>query len=255
VPQWDSAGRNNNWAADGRNGAMSEPHTAGRWPPNVVLTHSADCEQVGTRRVKTGTAVRRNGVEAGEGWGTFGKVEGDSAGYADADGLETVQAWHCAAGCPVAELDAQSGGHSFNPAGQYGSNHDDYQPSKIYGGGDGYPKAGQPVVGYGDTGGASRFFPTFKYQAKAGTAERPYEVDGEGRKIAHPTCKPLALMQWLCRLVLAPGATCLDPFAGSGTTGEACLLENMRCVIIEQDAEYIGLIEQRLSKPMQAGMF
>ena len=62
-------------------------------------------------------------------------------------------------------------------------------------------------------------------------------------------------MRWLVRLVLAPGAICLDPFAGSGTTGEACLLEGFKAILIEQDAEYIGLIEQRLSKPLQVGMF
>src|SRR5690606_32875513 len=41
--------------------------------------------------------------------------------------------------------------------------------------------------GYGDTGGASRFFPTFRYEAKADRAERP-RVDG----VSHPTVKPLA---------------------------------------------------------------
>src|SRR5699024_6795867 len=58
-------------------------------------------------------------------------------------------------------------------------------------------------------GGASRFF----YTAKAPKLERP-NVNG----VQHPTVKPLAIMQWLIRLVTPPGGTVLDPFAGSGTT-------------------------------------
>lgn len=100
-----------------------------------------------------------------------------------------------------------------------------------------------------DTGGASRFFPTFRYQAKAPAKERP-RVDG----VAHPTVKPLALMRWMVRLVTPPGGVVLDPFAGSGTTAEACVMEGVRCIAIEREAEYLPLIEARLSKPIQAGL-
>ena len=40
----------------------------------------------------------------------------------------------------------------------------------------------------------------------------------------HPTIKPLDLMQYLVRLVTPPGGLVLDPFAGTGTTGEAACL-------------------------------
>ncbi len=90
---------------------------------------------------------------------------------------------------------------------------------------------------YGDTGGASRFF----YVAKAGSAER-VRVDG----VAHPTVKPLDLMRWCARLITPPGGKVLDLFAGSGTTGEACLLEGFACVLIEREAEYLPLIVQRI---------
>jgi site-specific DNA-methyltransferase (adenine-specific) len=69
-------------------------------------------------------------------------------------------------------------------------------------------------------------------------------VDG----IAHPTCKPLGLMRWLTRLATPPGGIVLDPFAGSGTTGEACLLEGFRCVLIEREADYVKLIRARLDR-------
>jgi DNA modification methylase len=92
---------------------------------------------------------------------------------------------------------------------------------------------------YGDAGGASRFF----YTAKADAGERP-RVDG----IAHPTVKPLSLMRWLVRLVTPPGGTVLEPFAGSGTTVEACILEGFRCIAIEREADYLPLIVQRIQR-------
>jgi site-specific DNA-methyltransferase (adenine-specific) len=98
----------------------------------------------------------------------------------------------------------------------------------------------------GDSGGASRFF----YVAKADQSER-VKVDG----IAHPTVKPLDLMRWLVRLVTPPGGIVLEPFAGSGTTVEACLLEGFRCVAIEREADYLPLIVQRINRrrdPVQA---
>ena len=92
---------------------------------------------------------------------------------------------------------------------------------------------------YDDLGGASRFF----YVAKADASERP-KVGG----VAHPTVKPLTLMRWLVRLVTPPGGVVLEPFAGSGTTVEACLLEGFRCVAIEKTEEYLPLIEARVHR-------
>ena len=97
-----------------------------------------------------------------------------------------------------------------------------------------------------DSGGPSRFFPTFRYQAKAPTSERPR--DGE---VAHPTVKPLDLMRWLVRLVTPPGGVVLEPFAGSGTTAEACVIEGFRCIAIEREAAYLPLIVRRLKKPIE----
>jgi hypothetical protein len=99
-------------------------------------------------------------------------------------------------------------------------------------------EADMPEV-VGDSGGASRFF----YTAKAPTSER-IRHDGT----AHPTVKPLDLMRWLVRLVTPPGGLVLDPFAGSGTTAEACLLEGFRCVTIEREADYLPLIVQRINR-------
>jgi DNA methylase len=102
-----------------------------------------------------------------------------------------------------------------------------------------------------DSGGASRFFPVFRYEPKAGSAERPRLADGT----AHVTVKPVDLIRWLVRLVTPPGGTVLDPFAGSGTTGEACIVEGFRSVLIEREPKYAELIVTRLRKPIQPDLF
>lgn len=85
-----------------------------------------------------------------------------------------------------------------------------------------------------DEGSAARFF----YSAKASKADRA------GSK--HPTVKPIALMQWLARLVTPPGGVVLDPFAGSGTTGAAALAEGFKVVLCEREDEYVADIRRRL---------
>lgn len=136
----------------------------------------------------------------------------------------------------AAELDAQSGvSVSRKGKPRAGAN------------GDGW---GMTATGaeYDDEGGASRFFPVFRYEAKAPGAERP-----SANGVAHPTVKPLDLMRWLVRLVTPPNGVVLDPFAGSGTTAEACIHEHMRCITVEREADYLPLITARLTKPIEVG--
>ncbi len=81
---------------------------------------------------------------------------------------------------------------------------------------------------------AARYF----YTAKADKGDRL------GSK--HPTVKPVDVMAWLTRLITPPGGVVLDPFAGSGTTGMACLREGFDAVLIEREAEYVADINRRL---------
>ena len=55
-------------------------------------------------------------------------------------------------------------------------------------------------------------------------------------------------MRWLVRLVTPPGGTVLEPFAGSGTTVEACIVEGFQCFAIEREADYLPLIRQRIDR-------
>ena len=185
------------------------------------------------------TVARRNGRRGRVGLG--GIKSAPMFNYADPNGLETVDAWDCQADCPVRLLDEASG-ETISRRGErppsFGATpgvhegwrrpaHADY--------------ASKPTAGYDDQGGSSRFMATFPpdgttsrifYTAKAPTAER-ITVDGDG----HPTVKPLSLCRWLVRLVVPPGGTVLDMFAGSGTVGEATMLEGegRRSILVDLD--------------------
>lgn len=106
---------------------------------------------------------------------------------------------------------------------------------------------GCPVREVGD---AARSFPVFRLNSKTPDAER-VEVDG----VRHDTPKPLALMQWLVRLVCPPGGTVLDWAAGSGTTLLAARDEGMGAIGIELHEPHARICVQRLSEPYSVSLF
>lgn len=99
--------------------------------------------------------------------------------------------------------------------------------------------------------GTSSFFPVFKYQAKAPKKERPVIEKEDGTKVQHPTVKPVALMEWLVTLVTPANGVVLDPFAGSGTTLQAAINEGFDPIGVEQDVDYIQLINKRLDTTIE----
>lgn len=164
-----------------------------------------------------------SGTRAAEGYGMAGNREGTSGFDANVgrwpanivhDGSDEVEA-------AFAVFGDKGGGFGKRGAG---GQHGMYSPI----GGT------MQEVGFGDAGNASRFF----YQAKASKHDR-----ADSR---HPTVKPLALMRYLCKLITPPGGTILDPFAGSGTTGEAALDEGFSVTLIEREAEYCQDIRKRI---------
>ena len=133
-----------------------------------------------------------------------------------------------------------------------------------------------PSNQHGDSGSVARFFMACEftpadyapivYYAKASRAERDNGLGGlppasarsnpaPGRKNAlgeprhnhHPTVKPLALMQYLCKLITPPGGLILDPFGGSGTTGIAAIKEGFHYILIEQQEEYCEIARKRVA--------
>ena len=143
----------------------------------------------------------------------------------------------CAPGCPVAELDAQSGMLTTRKPGQV--RHRSVATSVSMAGDLGVIDRAE--VANGDTGGASRFFPSFRYQAKAPSSERP-RIDGKG----WPTVKPQGICRWLAKLLCPPDGTILDPFAGTMAMGQAARDEGFNSIMIERDEFAFRLGCQRL---------
>ncbi len=63
----------------------------------------------------------------------------------------------------------------------------------------------------------------------------------------HPTAKPLSILRFLVQISTQPGAVVLDPYAGSGSTGCACVAEERRFVGIEIDPSYAELARARVA--------
>jgi len=174
-----------------------------------------------------------------------GPHHGDSGGasrfFAQFEQEETT--YDCAEGCPIKELDEQSGELKTN-AGQIKEG----MASMGYHGGNGSTRT---VVA--DTGGASRFFAQFDpdasfiYQAKAGPAEKRLDTEVE----AHPTVKPVALMRYLVRLVTPPGGIVLDPYVGSGTTAVAAVLEGVQFIGMDKHEPYVQRARLRVEKALR----
>jgi hypothetical protein len=191
-----------------------------------------------------GVASSRNGDTCGE-WTGAREDSAHAAGRWPTNillchGPDCINDGACQPGCPVADMDRQSGMTGSNASADKGR-------GMGYHGAD----AARGAWTIGDSGGASRFFPVFRYEAKAPASERPRLADGT----AHTTVKPLALMQWLVRLVTPPGGTVLDPFAGSGTTLEASVIEGFNVIGVEREEPYAQLCVARLSKPIATGLF
>lgn len=170
-------------------------------------------------------------------------------------------------------LDSQSG--NLKSGKPQGERHTEGGYNKKYG--------SIPVTGFGDQGGASRFF----YCAKASGSERNKGVDESFTKDIghnrfdkckncggiilqnpdrpsackceeperennvvkgnyHPTVKPVNLMRYLVRMITPKGGTCLDCYNGSGTTGIACKLEDFIYLGIESERDYCEISKARI---------
>lgn len=86
---------------------------------------------------------------------------------------------------------------------------------------------------------------------------RDLSHNAESNSRVHPTQKPVSVMKWCLDMAKVPiGATVLDPFMGSGTTGVACMQTGRRFVGIEIEPKYFEIARARIEKaaalPVQA---
>src|SRR5699024_10286283 len=212
---------------------------------NNVLAHGVGGLNIDACRVPSDAPIPSHYGTSGAAGVTMGKYRDYLPGSATAASASNVQT---AGRFPAnvlldehaaKEMDKQSG--RLKTGG--GTRNSAATKDQVYAGGwaDGPPRTFEA-----NEGGASRFFPVFKYQAKAPKKERPVIEREDGTKIQHPTVKPLSLLEWLVELITPPNGVVLDPFAGSGTTLQAALNKGFQPIGIEQDADYIQLIEKRL---------
>jgi site-specific DNA-methyltransferase (adenine-specific) len=195
---------------------ITYPHTAtaqGRYPANVILSHTPDCVKCGTK---------------------------------------LITAYQCIESCPVRLLDEQTaemragksrGGSTVHvtPSSdknlfQLGTKTDFHVDAMHLNDGDG-------------TANASRFFLNlspevpFIYHPKASQSDRTCNGKVEN---THITVKPTNLISYLVRLVCPENGIVLDPFVGSGTTALACIREKKNYIGIEREEEYYKLALARI---------
>lgn len=188
LPLIQSDPKNGKFAGVFREGSASAGETTtGRYPPNLLLSHHPDCREVGVREVRSRNPGNKSTAkQPGVCYGAPSRRM--SVGYASPDGTETVPAWSCAPGCVVAALDAQSG-ITRSQGGSRGGSAPVVSDSN---------PAARPLCrkrpqrdikpGLGDIGGASRYYPTFAWEAddfvpflycpKASRSERNAGCDG-----------------------------------------------------------------------------
>jgi hypothetical protein len=86
---------------------LSQPNPGGRWPANMVLEHLEGCVAVGTRQVK-GSQLNQIIKRSKSRSNSIGEqTDGMAVGYTDDQGMETMEAWDCSPGCPLADLEGQ----------------------------------------------------------------------------------------------------------------------------------------------------
>ncbi len=255
------------------NGEMT---SLGRWPANLLLSHSPGCVRRGERRVKSGTWGARQNTMPGSG-GTLRQSwrhePSHDPGVADADGLETIADWDCVPDCAVRLLGEQSGERPISGTAALGNI--DKAGRAFFGG----SRPGHESIKPKDIGTAARFFknfdpPTrFVYSGKASRAERDKGLEGMPEVVAkrtqdggddtrgrptprnrnpHPTIKPLAVTRYLATLLLPPesyrdDAVLLVPFCGVGSEIIGALRAGWRHVVgIELSEEYAAMARRRI---------
>jgi len=90
-----------------------------------------------------------------------------------------------------------------------------------------------------------------QYVNDVNSASGKYGSEKAPAKNNHPTVKPIKLMSYLISLGSRNGDHILDPFAGSGTTGLACIGMNRNYTLIEKDEQYYSIIKSRIANQTQ----
>jgi site-specific DNA-methyltransferase (adenine-specific) len=261
VPSYQ--GPTGTFSGQGEIPTRSDKMATGRFPSNLLLSHSPGCIEVGTKKVKgqNGGGGLKSPCWTDSTNENKKKDYGAFTGYASEDGTETEAAWECSEGCAVRLLDEQSG------TLKSGASKDTYiqkESENIAMSGKNYERRMENRKA--DSGGASRFF----YCAKPSKSEKNLGCEGLEEKTSgyspntyeskianrlnqsnpnvnsHPTVKSTRLMSYLINLITTPNGIILDPFLGSGTTGVAAIRNGFQFIGIEKELEYFQIAEKRI---------
>ena len=277
----------NSWKNSSDLSGASDVQEGGRWPANVVTTHSDACVQVGTQKVDAPVINRFT-----DGMKPFGNGAGHgytSTSTGDANGKEEVPTYECAEGCPVKAIETKEDMASryfvqFVPDAPfyYGAKASRSERNE------GFParekksaKDKRKVVTYIlkedlDTDlmvevtevvkdNMAILFKDIIFDEEMTIEDSVFEADhfevlvpeqyrehfevSEWVGNSHPTVKPVALMRYLVKMVTPPGSITVDPYCGSGTTCLAATLEGRQFIGIERDPKFYAIAHTRVMKP------
>ncbi len=275
---WDASWKNSSDLS-----GANDVTAAGRWPPNVVLTHSPECKQVGVRTVTAPTINRfTDGM----------KPFGDGAGHpyeSSGGGEEEVPIYECVEGCPVKSLNEVNDDRSsithqprvadvarffpqFVPDAPFFYTGKATKKEKTVLNGKFSTKKGEQFLCLRDetlnSEEMGRFLEHWTTKASPdGSPLEHYDPKSPLMKLKipppildlfvvaeygdkdndHPTVKPVTLMAWLVSLVTPAGGLVLDPYCGSGTTCVGALDRNCDYLAIEKDPLYLKIATRRLA--------
>lgn len=209
MAEWSRSGTTG--STDKRSGEMSQPHSQGRWPANIILDpYTAELldEQSGQTKSRAGLLSNPN-FKGFLGSDSTDRSEATMQGHNDAGGASRF--------FYVAKASKRDRNEGLDELLETtAADMVDREPDSA--------GMNSPRAGAGRTSGAKNF---------------------------HPTVKPTTLMEYLIKLVTPPGGVVLDPFTGSGSTGKAAILQGFDFIGIEMTEEYLSIIEGRLKHAEQ----
>lgn len=232
--QMYGTGTSNNgkpYKIDNRN--IPDSYHQGRFPANLVLSHTIWCKLNGVKDVKISTLLTRHKIKESENKAMSGKnyARSPKSDYGT-NGTETVENWDCHESCAISMLDKQVG--ECKSIFFYCA-----KPSKREknAGLEGMPKKqnnahDNPSRMCGSSGKKSRT----EGMDRSGVG---------GQQNHHPTVKSIKLMSYLITMITPQGGTVLDPFMGSGSTG--CAAKDFNFIGIEKELEYFKIAEARIN--------
>jgi site-specific DNA-methyltransferase (adenine-specific) len=193
------------------NNDTAEASPAGRFPANLLVSNDSlnlgmDSKSI---RSKRGRAIGGSGKSAD--YGKYNEMEEYVTGYNDKGSFSRYY-----------DLDAWYSQFIITPKASKSEKNRglDHLPDKIGGGMNG----------------------TVNQSMKTGSGNERNNI----MKNNHPTVKPIKLMTYLVTMGSRPTNTVLDPFAGSGTTGIACIQTGRDYILIEKNKDYYNIMTERL---------